>query len=110
MPANFLASGTTSLANGTVQSGYSSLYDKSEFGTSIYIPLRDVSSLSGIPVQQGDVIGVLVQSMNIYSGSQTGVDLTIVETTVAVPEPETYAMMLAGLGLLGFSARHRYRC
>lgn len=25
----------------------------------------------------------------------------------AVPEPETYAMLLAGLGLLGFSARRR---
>ncbi len=25
----------------------------------------------------------------------------------AVPEPETYAMLLAGLGLIGFSARHR---
>jgi hypothetical protein len=24
-----------------------------------------------------------------------------------VPEPETYAMMLAGLGLLGFAARRR---
>ena len=27
--------------------------------------------------------------------------------TTAVPEPETYAMMLAGLGLLGFAARRR---
>ena len=27
----------------------------------------------------------------------------------AVPEPETYTMMLAGLGLLGFSALRRKR-
>ena len=25
----------------------------------------------------------------------------------AVPEPETYAMLLAGLGLIGFTARRR---
>ncbi len=28
-------------------------------------------------------------------------------TVAAVPEPETYALMLAGLGLIGFSARRR---
>lgn len=28
-------------------------------------------------------------------------------TVTAVPEPETYAMLLAGLGLLGFVARRR---
>ncbi|MES2553545.1 MAG: FxDxF family PEP-CTERM protein, partial [Pseudomonadota bacterium] len=27
--------------------------------------------------------------------------------TSAVPEPETYGMMLAGLGLMGFVARRR---
>jgi hypothetical protein len=26
----------------------------------------------------------------------------------AIPEPETYAMLLAGLGLLGFAARRRH--
>jgi hypothetical protein len=26
---------------------------------------------------------------------------------VAVPEPETYAMMMAGLGMLGFTARRK---
>lgn len=30
-----------------------------------------------------------------------------VNFTAAVPEPETYAMLLAGLGLLGFAARRR---
>jgi len=31
------------------------------------------------------------------------------DVRVNVPEPETYAMMLAGLGLLGFIARRRMR-
>lgn len=30
-------------------------------------------------------------------------------STASVPEPETYAMMLAGLGLVGFAARRRIR-
>jgi hypothetical protein len=34
-------------------------------------------------------------------------DAHMVTSAVPVPEPETYAMMLAGLGLLGFSARRR---
>ena len=28
-------------------------------------------------------------------------------TIAAVPEPETYAMLIAGLGLVGFAARRR---
>jgi len=37
-----------------------------------------------------------------------GIDLLVyggAVPTLAVPEPETYAMLLAGLGLLGFIAR-----
>jgi hypothetical protein len=32
-----------------------------------------------------------------------------VPVTSSVPEPETYAMILAGLGLIGFTARRRNR-
>jgi hypothetical protein len=31
----------------------------------------------------------------------------ITDITPAVPEPETYAMFMAGLGLMGFMARRR---
>lgn len=37
----------------------------------------------------------------------SGIDRTI--QIAAVPEPETYAMMLCGLGLVGFALRNRQR-
>ncbi|UJP00378.1 MAG: PEP-CTERM sorting domain-containing protein, partial [Nitrosomonas sp.] len=49
-----------------------------------------------------------------YSGSPQGLgdegwglNNITVEGVAAVPEPETYAMLLAGLGLLGFTASRR---
>ena len=44
---------------------------------------------------------------DIISGT-TG-NTGIVGSVGAIPEPETYAMLLAGLGLLGFMARRRTR-
>lgn len=45
---------------------------------------------------------------NDYTGAgSTFVAGYVVEHTAPVPEPETYAMMLAGLGLLGFAARRK---
>ena len=35
--------------------------------------------------------------------------MTIAAPTAPIPEPETYAMLLAGLGVLGFAARRRKR-
>lgn len=37
-------------------------------------------------------------------------NLSVSVTTLAIPEPETYSLLLAGLGLLGFAARRKARC
>lgn len=56
----------------------------------------------------GGITGVFDANGNAVSNfsvtSTSGFDYA---TTAPVPEPETYAMMLAGLGLLGFAARRR---
>lgn len=52
-----------------------------------------------------------VTTAGIYSGTfqlvGTGPDVSAVLSPSPVPEPATYAMMLAGLGLMGFVARRR---
>jgi hypothetical protein len=43
---------------------------------------------------------------NVAQGAFAGL-YTITSTLAPVPEPETYAMLLAGLGAVGFMARRR---
>ena len=43
------------------------------------------------------------------SGHDYRIDPTAIVGVPAVPEPETYALMLAGLGCLGIAARRRQR-
>lgn len=50
--------------------------------------------------------GTYTMTFSNLGGDGVGMLLDNV-TVTAVPEPETYAMMLAGLGLLGFVARRR---
>jgi MSHA biogenesis protein MshQ len=47
----------------------------------------------------------------IWTGTQgqNGVHSYFSTTIVAVPEPETYAMMMAGLAMMGFIVRHRQK-
>jgi hypothetical protein len=43
-----------------------------------------------------------------YGNTNYNVTLTTASAATAVPEPEAYAMMLAGLGLVGFAARRKF--
>ena len=44
---------------------------------------------------------------NNYNGSTASYDIVLHGDVAPIPEPETYAMMLTGLGLLGFMARRK---
>lgn len=58
--------------------------------------------------------GFLLSSMNYLvlwgvttTGESAWIDNVVITTDSAVPEPETWALLVAGLGLLGASARRR---
>lgn len=84
--------------------------------TSYSVALNDtagwrVGSLSGAFATQAQILSVLgnTSALRIRGEFITGSDNGDLDNVImaAVPEPETYAMMLAGLGLLGAVARRR---
>ncbi|WP_036303672.1 choice-of-anchor I family protein [Methylotenera sp. L2L1] len=63
-------------------------------------------------VSDGDIApegleGFTMDGMHYLAVANEVSNTTTVYSLAAVPEPETYAMLLAGLGLLGFTARRR---
>lgn len=55
---------------------------------------------------QLNLTGPLTLSVSGLSGSNASYSGTV-NVTAVIPEPETYALMLGGLGLVGFAARRR---
>jgi hypothetical protein len=69
-------------------------------GTTLPLPTISTLSVSGL---NGAFVSSIGEIGSPGSLSSPG------SITTAVPEPETYAMMLAGLGVLGFRVRRRMR-
>ena len=81
----FKASGTGSGTAGTWLMDLNTNHDASEYNASVWVVQNNTFAANGKPTWGAQDVLVFAP----------------------VPEPETYAMMLAGLGLLGFSARRK---
>jgi uncharacterized protein YjiK len=79
---------------------------KSIFDLSNILPHN---AIEGVTVDQNGTIYLVAEQ--IQDGSNLPLDLNpksqLIVLTAPVPEPENYAMMLAGLGLIGFMFRHK---
>jgi len=63
--------------------------------------------LSWTPTTSGPLMLSLVPDVAVYHAGINDMDATVSYSVTAVPEPSTYAMLLAGLGLTGALARRR---
>jgi hypothetical protein len=75
-------------------------------GTSLNSGQMDVWTLSSDNLATGDYY-VMVGGNLVSDTSASFGGAVMLAPTAPVPEPETYGMMLAGLGVLGFLARRR---
>jgi hypothetical protein len=92
----YRAAGTDGTGTGTLVSS----------GTSLQSGNIDVWTLSSDNLAVGNYY-VLVSGNLVSDGSASFGGAVMMSPTAPVPEPETYGMMLAGLGVLGFLARRR---
>lgn len=108
------SAGTYDLSFDYVGSGFWALYD---LGTSSYVSPGPLVQFSGAGTGTASFALTASNSYKLYFGSlgaglpglTTGVAIDDVSVMAAapVPEPESYAMLVAGLGVLGLMTRRR---
>jgi PEP-CTERM motif len=85
---------------GTLNSGSFDLYQTSLNGSAI-----NVTFLDNFTMTAGQNFGWMIDNGGFYNNDSVGVNFTA--TLGAVPEPASWALMIAGFGLVGFAMRRR---
>jgi len=94
----------TQNGTGTQFDVYLRMTDADPFASSIQCP---VGTTSGCFSTATAAAATLTSSYQLLPGVLHGYTADIAGYTAPVPEPETYAMLLAGLGVLAFARRQR---
>lgn len=101
---NWGTASTGSFSNPSFQGPFNWAIDNDSGGNNAHAgPLTFHINATGISIANLGVNPIFAADV-LFPEGLTG---TIGNGTLAVPEPETYAMMLVGFGLLGFVARRR---
>lgn len=104
---NFLGGSAQTLGSSAIWNFYAaeSLTAYSQFGGAVLAPYATLTNFNDI--EGTVVVDTLNQFGQIHQYALTGTSPTFSVPVAPVPEPETYAMLLAGLGLIGVVSRRR---